>query len=73
REFIPILARAAVATGISGIFMETHPNPDQALSDGPNSWPLAKMQPLLETLKAVDEVVKKSTFIENTLVVRDSK
>lgn len=73
REFIPILARAAVATGISGIFMETHPNPDQALSDGPNSWPLAKMQPLLETLKAVDEVVKKSTFIENTLVIRDSK
>ena len=73
REFIPILARAAVATGISGIFMETHPNPDQALSDGPNSWPLAKMQSLLETLKAVDEVVKKSTFIENTLVVRDSK
>ncbi|MFW0084627.1 MAG: 3-deoxy-8-phosphooctulonate synthase [Coxiella endosymbiont of Haemaphysalis japonica] len=73
RKFIPILARAAVATGISGIFMETHPNPDQALSDGPNSWPLAKMQPLLETLKAVDEVVKKSTFIENTLVVRDSK
>ncbi|MFW0094881.1 MAG: 3-deoxy-8-phosphooctulonate synthase, partial [Coxiella endosymbiont of Haemaphysalis qinghaiensis] len=50
-----------------------HPNPDQALSDGPNSWPLAMMQPLLETLKAVDEVVKKSTFIENTLVVRDSK
>lgn len=73
REFIPILARAAVATGISGIFMETHPDPDQALSDGPNSWPLAMMQPLLETLKAVDEVVKKSTFIENTLVVRDSK
>ena len=69
REFIPVLARAAVATGISGIFIETHPNPDQALSDGPNSWPLAKMRPLLEMLKIVDEVVKKSTFIENTLAV----
>ena len=73
REFIPILARAAVATGISGIFMETHPNPDQALSDGSNSWPLAKMRSLLETLKALDKVVKKSTFIEHTLVVKDKK
>ena len=58
REFIPILARAAVAAGISGIFMETHPNPDKALSDGPNSWPLAKMKILLEDLKAIDALVK---------------
>lgn len=73
REFIPVLVRAAVATGIAGIFMETHPNPDQALSDGPNSWPLAKMQPLLETLKSIDEVVKKSGFIENTLSTPNSE
>lgn len=58
REFIPILARAAVAVGIAGIFMETHPNPEQALSDGPNSWPLAKMRPLLEQLMAIDAVYK---------------
>ncbi|KTD43333.1 3-deoxy-8-phosphooctulonate synthase [Legionella quateirensis] len=60
REFIPVLARAAVAAGISGIFMETHPDPDKALSDGPNSWPLAKMQQLLESLKAIDDVYKKT-------------
>lgn len=60
REFIPALARAAVAVGISGLFMETHPNPDQALSDGPNSWPLDQMQHLLETLKALDEVTKRA-------------
>jgi 2-dehydro-3-deoxyphosphooctonate aldolase (KDO 8-P synthase) len=59
REFIPVLARAAVAAGISGLFMETHPNPDKALSDGPNSWPLAKMKQLLESLKAIDDVYKK--------------
>lgn len=58
REFIPALARAAIAVGISGIFMETHPNPDKALSDGPNSWPLAKMSELLTSLKAIDRVVK---------------
>jgi 2-dehydro-3-deoxyphosphooctonate aldolase (KDO 8-P synthase) len=58
REFIPVLARAAVAAGIAGIFMETHPNPEQALSDGPNSWPLDKMKPLLEQLIALDAVVK---------------
>lgn len=58
REFIPALARAAVATGISGLFMETHPNPDQALSDGPNSWPLDKMRGLLESLLEIDKVVK---------------
>lgn len=60
REFIPVLARAAVAVGISGIFMETHPDPEKALSDGPNAWPLAKMQALLETLKQLDEVAKKN-------------
>ncbi|KTD75605.1 3-deoxy-8-phosphooctulonate synthase [Legionella waltersii] len=58
REFIPALARAAVAAGISGIFMETHPDPDKALSDGPNSWPLEKMKSLLESLKAIDAVYK---------------
>jgi 2-dehydro-3-deoxyphosphooctonate aldolase (KDO 8-P synthase) len=58
REFIPVLARAAVAAGIAGIFMETHPNPEKALSDGPNSWPLDKMKPLLEQLMALDAVVK---------------
>ncbi len=64
REFIPILARAAVAAGISGLFMETHPDPDKALSDGPNSWPLDKMKPLLESLKAIDAIYKKSGEIE---------
>lgn len=58
REFIPALARAAVAVGIAGLFMETHPNPDKALSDGPNSWPLDQMKPLLESLIAIDNVVK---------------
>ena len=58
REFIAVLARAAVAAGIAGIFMETHPNPEKALSDGPNSWPLDKMRPLLETLMALDQVTK---------------
>jgi 2-dehydro-3-deoxyphosphooctonate aldolase (KDO 8-P synthase) len=59
RDFIPVLARAAVAAGVAGIFMETHPNPDQALSDGPNSWPLDKIKPLLEQLMALDAVVKR--------------
>jgi 2-dehydro-3-deoxyphosphooctonate aldolase (KDO 8-P synthase) len=58
REFVPTLARAAVAAGVSGIFMETHPDPDQALSDGPNSWPLDKMTVLLETLKEIDVLAK---------------
>jgi len=58
REFIPILARAAIAVGISGLFMETHPNPEKALSDGPNSWPLSKMKALLENLKRLDEITK---------------
>ena len=67
REFVPVLARAAVAVGIAGLFMETHPNPEKALSDGPNSWPLHRMKELLETLMTIDEVVKKQTFIETTL------
>ncbi|MEE8264225.1 MAG: 3-deoxy-8-phosphooctulonate synthase [Gammaproteobacteria bacterium] len=58
REMVPALARAAVAVGIAGLFMETHPHPDQALSDGPNAWPLGKMHELLETLKLLDEQVK---------------
>ena len=60
REFIPALAKAAVAVGISGLFMETHPNPDQALSDGPNSLPLSEMAKLLETLKELDEITKRN-------------
>ncbi|AZV75044.1 3-deoxy-8-phosphooctulonate synthase [Coxiella burnetii] len=66
REFVPVLARAATAAGIAGIFMETHPDPDRALSDGPNSWPLAKMQPLLETLKELDKIVKNAGFLEQS-------
>ncbi|MDB9800164.1 3-deoxy-8-phosphooctulonate synthase, partial [bacterium] len=58
REFVPALARAAMAVGISGLFMETHPEPEKALSDGPNSWPLDKMKPLLETLKTIDQIIK---------------
>ncbi len=65
REFVPALARAAVAVGIAGLFMETHPDPDQALSDGPNSWPLGRMRPLLETLVALDRTVKASGLIES--------
>ena len=64
REFVPVLARAAVAAGISGLFMETHPCPDKALSDGPNSWPLARMASLLATLVALDKVVKAQGFEE---------
>jgi 2-dehydro-3-deoxyphosphooctonate aldolase (KDO 8-P synthase) len=64
REFIPVLARAAVASGIAGLFMETHPNPAKALSDGPNAWPLGMMAELLETLVALDRAVKKSGFAE---------
>jgi 2-dehydro-3-deoxyphosphooctonate aldolase (KDO 8-P synthase) len=64
REFVPVLARAAVASGIAGIFMETHPRPDQALSDGPNSWPLDRLGELLETLKQIDDVVKARGFAE---------
>jgi 2-dehydro-3-deoxyphosphooctonate aldolase (KDO 8-P synthase) len=67
REFVPVLARAAVATGVSGLFMETHPNPEKALSDGPNAWPLKHMRALLETLKSLDELVKRRGFEETRL------
>ena len=67
REFVPVLARAAVAAGISGLFVETHPDPAQALSDGPNSWPLGRMRELLETLVEIDRVVKGRRFAEADL------
>jgi 2-dehydro-3-deoxyphosphooctonate aldolase (KDO 8-P synthase) len=67
REFVPVLARAAVAAGIAGIFMETHPNPAQALSDGPNAWPLGRMEALLTVLKDIDKLVKTSPFPEHDL------
>jgi 2-dehydro-3-deoxyphosphooctonate aldolase (KDO 8-P synthase) len=67
REHVPVLARAAMAVGIAGLFMETHPKPEEALSDGPNSWPLHRMQELLEMLLAIDKAVKSAPFIETTL------
>jgi 2-dehydro-3-deoxyphosphooctonate aldolase (KDO 8-P synthase) len=67
REFIPVLARAAIASGVAGLFMETHPDPSKALSDGPNAWPLARMEPLLTTLKALDTTVKASALEETLL------
>ena len=68
REFVPVLARAAVATGVAGLFMETHPDPDKALSDGPNAWPLGRMKELLETLKELDTAVKRRGFAEISLM-----
>ena len=65
REFVPVLARAAIAAGIAGVFMETHPNPAEAKSDGPNAVPLARMKELLRTMVALDSIVKKSGFLEN--------
>ena len=67
REFVPVLARAAVASGIAGVFMETHPDPSKALSDGPNAWPLGKMEDLLHLLVDLDKLVKKAGFAEQTL------
>jgi len=67
REYIPVLARAAVAAGVAGLFMETHPRPAEALSDGPNAWPLARMEPLLTTLTALDRAVKAVPFEESLL------
>ena len=67
REHIPVLARAAVASGVSGLFMETHPDPSKALSDGPNAWPLGRMEILLSTLKALDSAVKQQPFEESLL------
>ncbi|RMH88369.1 3-deoxy-8-phosphooctulonate synthase [Lysobacter pythonis] len=65
REFVPVLARAAMAVGVSGVFMETHPDPAKALSDGPNAWPLGKMRALLETLKELDAITKRNGFLES--------
>ena len=70
REFVPVLARAAVAAGIAGLFMETHPDPEQALSDGPNAWPLPRMRELLETLKVIDMAVKDRPFAEAGLLAQ---
>jgi len=67
REFVPVLARAAVGAGVAGLFMETHPNPDKALSDGPNAWPLARMEPLLTTLTELDRIVKANPYEESLL------
>ena len=67
REFVPVLARAAVAVGVAGVFMETHPNPEKALSDGPNAWPLGHMKALLATLKEIDALVKERGFAEQIL------
>jgi len=70
REFVPVLARAAVAAGVAGVFMETHPQPERALSDGPNAWPLSRMRDLLEVLRELDAVAKRSGFPENDLMTR---
>ena len=67
REFVPVLARAAIAVGVAGIFMETHPDPSKALSDGPNAWPLGKMEALLTTLLELDAITKRSGFLEHSL------
>jgi 2-dehydro-3-deoxyphosphooctonate aldolase (KDO 8-P synthase) len=67
REFVPVLSRAAVAVGIAGLFAETHPDPDKALSDGPNAWPLPYMKELLETLKEIDALVKQREYAENRI------
>jgi 2-dehydro-3-deoxyphosphooctonate aldolase (KDO 8-P synthase) len=64
---VPVLARAAVAAGVAGVFMETHPRPEQALSDGPNAWPLARMASLLETLQQLDRAAKSRPFEESSL------
>lgn len=68
RQFVPVLARAAVASGIAGVFMETHPDPEKALSDGPNAWPMGQMESLLQVLKRIDDTVKSAGFIEQTLM-----
>jgi 2-dehydro-3-deoxyphosphooctonate aldolase (KDO 8-P synthase) len=67
REMVPVLARAAVAAGVAGVFMESHPRPQEAQSDGPNSWPMGMMKELLTQLKALDEVVKSQPLIEDQL------
>ncbi|MGC8521934.1 MAG: 3-deoxy-8-phosphooctulonate synthase [Steroidobacteraceae bacterium] len=72
REFVPVLARAAVAAGVSGVFLETHPDPSRALSDGPNAWPLERIEPLLTTLKALDAAAKARPF-EESLLAQEGK
>lgn len=73
REFVPVLARAAVAAGVSGLFMETHPDPDRALSDGPNAWPLDQLEPLLEALVEIDAAVRRRPFIEDSLLMENNR
>ncbi len=68
REFVPVLARAALAVGVAGLFMETHPNPEKALSDGPNAWPLPRMKSLLTTLQELDRLVKATPLAETDLM-----
>ncbi len=68
REFVPVLARAAIAAGVSGLFMETHPDPEKALSDGPNAWPLAQLESLLQVLKNIDHAIKSQPLHEQELV-----
>ncbi|MEQ1813736.1 MAG: 3-deoxy-8-phosphooctulonate synthase, partial [Candidatus Nitrotoga sp.] len=71
REFVPVLARAAVAVGVAGVFMETHPNPAKALSDGPNAFPLGHLRTLLQILKMLDETVKRQGLIEESIDLRN--
>jgi len=71
REFVPVLARAAVAVGIAGVFMETHPNPAKAMSDGPNAFPLGHLKALLQTLKILDETVKRQGLIEEKIDLKN--
>ena len=73
REHVPLLARAAVAAGIAGLFMETHPDPRRALSDGPNAWPLDRMEALLRTLQAIDRQVKSEPFAEQEGALREQQ
>jgi 2-dehydro-3-deoxyphosphooctonate aldolase (KDO 8-P synthase) len=71
REFVPVLARAAIAAGIAGVFMETHPNPSKALSDGPNAFPLGHLKELLRTLSVLDKIVKQQGLIEEKIDLRN--
>jgi 2-dehydro-3-deoxyphosphooctonate aldolase (KDO 8-P synthase) len=71
REFVPVLARAAIAAGIAGVFMETHPDPSQALSDGPNAFPLGHLKELLRTLSVLDKAVKQEGLIEEKMDLRN--
>jgi len=68
REFVPVLARAAIAAGVSGVFMETHPDPEKALSDGPNAWPMYELESVLQVMKSIDQIVKAQAFPEDELI-----